>query len=79
MNKLEIAKQIIRENYSDYDCGIFNTKNLVGDVMGEIYEKDGLTILGCYHWSYFEVFGLNSKEFQELENYYNDLRSEEEE
>ena len=75
--KLEIAKQIIKENYKSADCGIFNSRNLIGDSMTTIYDKDGLVIDICYYYSYFEVFGLSYEEFEELEEYYNQLQKAE--
>ena len=78
MDKLEKAKEIIKENYEYADCGIFNTRNIAGDSMETIYEEwygddDVLTIDICYGWSYFEVFGLSEEEFDELEEYYETL------
>lgn len=70
MNKLEKAKEIIKNNYNSANCGIYNTRNIVGDLMYTIYDEDGLTIDICYSYSYFEVFGLTDKEFKELEEYY---------
>lgn len=74
MNKLTIAKKIIKENFKDGDCGLFDTRNLVGDPMITIYSQDGLTIDICYSWSYFEVFGLTDAEFEKLGDYYEKLR-----
>ncbi len=74
MDRLEKAKEIIKENFSLYDCGLFNTRNLVGDPMSTIYDEDGLTIDVCYRYSYFEVFGLTDKEFEELKKFYVYLR-----
>ena len=73
--KLEIAKKIIKENYYEADCGIYDTRNLVGDKMTTIYDKDGLTIDICYAWSYFEVFGLTDEDFEELALYYGELQA----
>lgn len=73
MTKLEIAKQIIKENYEYAECGIFNTRNIMGDPMVTAYHKDGLTIDICYGYSYFEVFGLTNDEFEALSDYYNEL------
>jgi hypothetical protein len=75
--KLEIAKKIIKENYEDADCGIYDTRNLVYDRMTTIYDKDGLTIDICYAWSYFEVFGLDEEDFIELYHYYHELENNE--
>lgn len=73
MSKLETAKKIIKQHYKDADCGIFDCRNLVGDVMETLYEQDGLCIDICYFWAYFEVFGLTNEEFEELEKYYKKL------
>ena len=78
MSKLDIAKDIIKEFYFLADCGIFNTRNILGDKMTTIYKDDELTVDICYDYSYFEVFGLSKAEFKELEKFYNTLDSEEE-
>lgn len=72
MTDLEIAKKIIKDNF--VPCGIFNNRNLAGDYMNTLYRSDTLTILVCYRWYYFEVFGLPYSEFKELEQYYEELR-----
>jgi len=73
MNKFDIAKKIIEQNYEDADCGIFNTCNIVGDLMTTIYNDNDLAIEICYPYAYFEVFGLSDDEFDELEKFYNTL------
>ena len=78
-NKVEIAKNIIRENFSIADCGLFNSHNIAGDKMTNIYNKDGLSIDICYDWSYFEVFGLTEVEFYELLYYYDNIQETENE
>ena len=72
-NKLEIAKSIIKENIHDADCGIYDCRNICGDPMDTIYDKDGLTIDICYGNMYFEVFGLSIEEFKQLREYYNSI------
>ena len=74
MSKLEKAKKVVRENIKYAECGIFNTRNWTGDPMSVIYDEDGLTIEVCYHWEYFEVFGLTDEEFLELVKFYEALR-----
>lgn len=69
----------MKENYKDADCGIFDSRNLVGGRMTTIYADGDLIIDICYGYSYFEVFGLSEKEFEELRKYYNSLEDEEEE
>lgn len=73
MNKLERAKEIIKEYFNNGDCGIYDSRNIVGDPMVNIYDDGNLTIDICYSYSYFEVFGLSDDEFVELEKYYNKL------
>ena len=79
MSNLEKAKEIVKANYRNADCGIFDSRNIFGDIMTTIYESEGLIIDVCYHYSYFEVFGLSNAEFEELEQYYEWLSEESEE
>jgi len=75
MNKLEKAKEIIRENIADARCGLFDSRNNVGDRMDNLYydTDEGLIIDICYGWAYFEVFGLSYEDFDELHKYYDSL------
>ena len=73
MTKLDIAKEIIKEHYKEANCGLYDTRNIVGDWMTTIYEDNDLTIDICYGWAYFEVFGLSDEEFRELEIFYESL------
>ena len=75
MNKLDTAKRVIKEYIKEAKHGIFDTRNIAGDSMTTIFDEDGLQIDICHHWKYFEVFGLDKEEFQELEKYYHELRS----
>lgn len=74
--RVEIVKKIIRENIHDADCGLFCTRNMFGDVMTELYNKNGIKVDICYRYSYFEVFGLNDNELDEVFDYYDSLRGE---
>ena len=74
MDKLEKAREIIAENIDDARYGIYNTRNIVGDTMTNLYKEDGLTIDICYGYEYFEVFGLTDDEFEELEKYYRRIK-----
>ena len=76
IDKLMIAKNVIKVYFKAGDCGIFNTRNLVGDDMTILYCDYGLQIDICYFWSYFEVFGLTDDEFEELKKYYEELEKE---
>lgn len=77
MSNLEKAKEIVKKYYEVADCGIFNSRNIVGDVMETIYIDEDLTIDICYNYSYLEVFGLSNANFEELEKYYNSLAESE--
>lgn len=72
-NKLEIAKKVIKEYFNEGQHGIFNNRNIAGDQMTTLYNKDGLTVDICFYYEYFEVFGLSSSEFKELKEYYSSL------
>ena len=74
INNLEKAKKIVKAYYKFADCGIFNSRNVVGDRMRTIYKRDDLTIDICYEYLYYEVFGLSNVEFEELKRYYNSLK-----
>lgn len=78
-NNLEKAKEIVKKNYKDADCGIFESRNVLGDRMMTIYKNESLTIDICYNYAYFEVFGLTNEEFKELEKYYDSLKDREDE
>ena len=70
MSNLDKAKQIVKENYEDAKCGIFNSRNTAGDDMAILYNDNGLRVEICYFWMYFEVFGLSTEEFAELSRFY---------
>lgn len=77
MTKLEIAKQIIKQHFKDANCGLYDTRNFVGDPMTTVYSKDGLQIDICYRYNYFEVFGLDDKAFGQLAEFYGSMLREE--
>lgn len=76
MNRLDVAMQIIEEHYKSADCGIFNTRNILGGKMSTIYCDGELAIDICHDYAYFEVFGLSEPEFYELRHFYNTLTEE---
>lgn len=73
MDRLSIAKDIIKDNIKDACYGIFKLKANV-DEMRTIYLGNSLQIDICDKWGYFEVFGLTDEEFKELENFYLEIR-----
>ena len=70
MNKVKIVEKIIREEVLPSmelsHIEVFDTRNIVGDPMENIYDKDGIQIDVCYAYEYVEVFGLSEEEFKEL-------------
>lgn len=73
--ELKKVKKIIKENQNDYDCGIFNTRNLVNDTMLTIFKGKYFTLDCCYNYSYFELFGTTDEEFEKIEKeYYKNCR-----
>lgn len=73
ISRIEKVKNVIRNRYIDAKCGLFFTRNLVGDHMSTIWEEDGVTIDICYGYEYFEVFGLTEEEENELSAFYKSL------
>ena len=65
-SKLEIAKELIDKYYDCAECGLYDSRNIVGDRMTTVYDANGLTVDVCYRYSYFEVFGLSEEEFEAL-------------
>lgn len=45
----------------------FTTKNIVGDYMETIYNKDGIQVDYAPGYGYIEIFGLTNEEYEELE------------
>lgn len=68
--EFERVKELIKDNYEDGCCGLYNCKNLVGDYMHTLFDGKYFRLDVCYEHSYFEVFGTNDDEFQELEKFY---------
>lgn len=44
----------------------FNTRNIFGDGLFTIYNKDGITLDYCYYYGYLELFGLSDDEYNSL-------------
>lgn len=72
-DKVELVKQIIKNNIEYARCGIFDCRNMVGDPMSTIYKDAKVQVDICFSWAYFEIFGLTAEEFDEVEEYYNSL------
>lgn len=71
--EFEKVKELIKEYYDDACCGLYDTRNIAGDYMTNIFRGKYFTLDICYHYEYFEVFGTTSEEFAILKTIYNKL------
>lgn len=76
MANMENVKKVVLKYYDNADCGLFFTRNIVGDFMSTIYEDEEVTIDICRYWAYFEIFGLNLEEQREIATFYEKLKVE---
>lgn len=53
---------------------MFDTRNIVGDYMENIYHKDGIVVDYCSGWHYIEIFGLTYEEFKYVDEKINSRR-----
>ena len=75
-NRLSEVMGVLLENIENATCGLFFTRNLVGDPMSTIYDDGEVQVDICYGCEYFEVFGLTNNEQHSLEKYYELIRKE---
>ena len=71
--ELEAVRVVIADNVCDADCGLYFTRNVVGDRMQTLFEGDFFTVDICYGYAYFEIFGCDEDEEAELEELYRNL------
>lgn len=55
-----------------YNNQWFDSRNICGDPMENVYFKDKIDVDICDEYGYFEVFGLSNEEFISLKEYFND-------
>lgn len=72
--EFEKIKKLIKENYVFANCGLYDTRNIAGDHMVNIFKGKYFTLDICYGYCYFEVFGATSEEFAILKTIYNKLK-----
>ena len=73
MTKTEKVKNIIKKYYDEAQCGCFFVHGMVGDYMENLYADDEVNVDICRGWMYFEIFGLNEAEQEEVLKYYDSL------
>lgn len=71
MNTLDEIKAIIDLHGDEYAYGLYDCRNICGDEMTNIYDKDGVTVDICTDNAYIEVVGLSDVDFDKLSDYYN--------
>lgn len=69
----KIALQLVQDNIQFAKCGIFNTRNIAGDLLNLLHKEGTFQVWICYQHEYFEVLGLPDDEFTELERRYKEL------
>lgn len=74
--RLDRIKQVVKDFYPIADCGLFFSRNLIGDQMETIYDEDGIQIDICYYYSYLEIFGLSDDEQKTMKHFYLELELE---
>lgn len=75
MARLDAVKNVIKEHILDGDGGLFCRGGMFGDLKETVYEADGVRVLLAKYDAYFEVFGLTSEEFKELQEFYEPLKA----
>ena len=65
-NRLIKLKKFLKEAFED-SIQSFTTKNIVGDSMVTIYNKDEIQVDYVPRYGYIGIFGLTDEEYQELE------------
>ncbi len=65
-NRLIKLKKFLKEAFEE-SIQSFTTKNVVGDYMVTIYNKDEIQVDYAPGYGYIEIFGLTDEEYQELE------------
>ena len=74
--RLDFVKKTIETHIDDALCGIYFTRNFVGDSMTHLDKLFGIDIEICYEYSYFEIFGLTDREEKTIKSFYDGLCTE---
>ena len=76
--KLSDVLRFLKKHKYMIDGGMYDSKNIVGDEMDVVYEKEGVYIEYAPYYSYVEIFGLREGDFEKLYKELIGLESEEE-
>ena len=74
--ELEKVKNVIYENLEFGNCGLFFVGNNVGDKVNAVFKGKFFTVNHCSGYCYFDVFGCNKQEENELTEYYEKICKE---
>jgi len=55
--------EFLQKEFDGRKIQMFDSRNVVGDRMCNIYRKGNVSIDYCPGWDYIEIFGLTGKEF----------------
>lgn len=64
--QLTKLRSFLREEHLNRQA--FNSRNVVGDTMTEVYRDGGITVDFCMDYDYIEIFGLTYEEFNSLKD-----------
>lgn len=71
--ELNKCLDLIKDKYDDAECGMFFSRNDVGDEMETIFSGQFFTLDICYNYAYFEMFGCTEAERNTVECVYKTL------
>lgn len=71
--RIENLIVFLKENF-EKGIQMFDTPNIVGDLMLRIYKKDDITVLFAPEYNYIEIFGISDEEFERVEKEVNRKR-----
>lgn len=61
--------EYLRGILNDWNNQFYNTPNKTNDPTELCYEQEGIKVLRCEGYGYFEVFGLDESEFEKLKEW----------
>lgn len=64
--KLSDVMKFLESHRYMVDGGIFSSRNIAGDEMRTVYEKEGVTIDYAPYYGYVEIFGLREGDFDKV-------------
>jgi hypothetical protein len=72
-SELNAVREYLKDNLHQLDCGLFFTRNIIGDPMELTLNGKYIMMWTCWGCGYVEVFGLDSDEQSKLIDWYDQL------